>query len=121
MSGQSMPRPGTMAYPPNLTPDPDTGLDGWSAMDIANAMRKGIDNQGFELCNTMPKFTDMKDDEAMAIAAYLQFLTATHHAIPESICPPIKNPPHDEDAGKDASDDGADSGDASLDAADAGD
>ena len=29
--------PGTAAYASNLTPDPDTGLDGWTAAAIATA------------------------------------------------------------------------------------
>src|SRR5580658_686505 len=29
LSGQSYPRPGTWAYGPNLTPDPNTGIGGW--------------------------------------------------------------------------------------------
>jgi hypothetical protein len=114
LSGQTSPRPGTTAYAPNLTPDPDTGLDGWSATAIANAMRKGVDIDGIELCPTMPRFSDMKDDEAAAIASYLQFLTAVHHPIPESVCPPIKVP-HVDDAGEDAGIDGS-----AADASDAG-
>lgn len=92
LSGQTEPLPGTTVYPPNLTPDPDTGLDGWTADAIVDAMREGIDIDGVQLCTTMPRFVDMKDDEARAIAAYLLFLSAVHHAIPESLCPPIKVP-----------------------------
>ena len=104
---------GTTAYPANLTPDPDTGLDGWSSDSIVRAIRQGVDADGFKLCPTMPHFADMKDDEGAAIAAYLLFLPATHHSIPDSLCPPIKGP-HVDDAG----DDGP-SGDASDGAADA--
>ncbi len=90
LSGATTPQPGTMAWPKNLTPDPDTGLDAWDASTIANAMRTGVDDQGAQLCETMPRFADMKDDEAFAIAAYLQSLAAVHHYVPESICPPLK-------------------------------
>lgn len=128
LSGRTEPLPGTNAYPPNLTPDPDTGLDGWPASAIVNALRKGVDIDGVELCTAMPRFADMTDDEAAAIAAYLQFLTAVHHAVPESLCPPIKVPQDDVDAADDgASPEGADgsfdagAGDAASDASDAAD
>lgn len=91
---------GTMAFAPNLTPDPDTGLDGWSAAAIAIAMREGIDDEGQALCPTMPRFADMADDEALAIAAYLQMLPAVHHLVSESICLPLK--PRERDASDDA-------------------
>ncbi len=108
LSGAIAPQPGTMAWPKNLTPDPDTGLDAWDASTIANAMRTGVDDQNAQLCPTMPRFADMQDDEAFAIAAYLQSLAAVHHYVPESICPPIKpsEPDGDEDAGTDAPSDG---------------
>lgn len=109
LSGRTEPMPGTTVYPPNLTPDPDTGLDGWPASAIVDALRKGVDIDGVELCTAMPRFADMKDDEAAAIAAYLQFLTAVHHEVPESVCPPIKVPHDDVDAADDgASPDGVD-------------
>ncbi len=111
---------GTMAFGPNLTPDPDTGLDGWSAAAIAAAIRTGVDVDHQQLCATMPRFADMKDDEAAAIAAYLRFLTAAHHAIPDSLCPPLKVlDAGDDGASKDASDGAADGGasDAASDAA----
>ena len=109
LGGRTQPLPGTTVYPSNLTPDPDTGLDGWPASAIVNAVRKGVDIDGVELCTTMPRFADMKDDEAAAIAAYLQFLTAVHHAVPESVCPPTKVPHGEVDAADDAaSPDGAD-------------
>ena len=86
LSGSVAPVPGTQTYPRNLTPDPDTGLDAWDAATIARAVRAGIDDQDEALCPTMPKFSDMKDDEANAIAAYLQSLPAVHHDIPDSVC-----------------------------------
>ena len=116
LSGQTQSRPGTMAYPANLTPDPDTGLDGWSADAIARAIQQGLDADGYELCTTMPRFADMKDDEAAAIAAYLLYLPTAHHPIPDSVCPPIKGGADEADDG--ASTDGSDG--AALRDADAG-
>ena len=57
----------------------------------------------------IPRFADMKDDEAVAIAVYLQFLTAVHHRIPESACPPLK--PQSDAGPSDAGDDAVDAAD----------
>jgi hypothetical protein len=107
LAGADSPRP-TNVWAKNLTPDPDTGIDGWTDDQYAKAMREGIDDQGEHLCPPMPHFADMSDDEAKAIAAYLRSLAAVHHYVPDSKCPPIKPAP---DAGADA-----DAGDAQADA-----
>jgi cytochrome c1 len=90
LSGQTEPVPGTTSYGSNLTPDPDTGMDAWDAASIANALRKGVDDQDLPLCPAMPVYMDMNDDEANSIASYLQSLAAVHRAIPSSVCPPLK-------------------------------
>jgi hypothetical protein len=95
--------PGTTAYGTNLTPDPDTGLDAWDAATIARAIRQGYGDQGQRLCSPMPRFIDMHDDEAYAIAAYLQSLVAVHRDIPPSVCGTAED--DGGDAGSDAPDD----------------
>jgi mono/diheme cytochrome c family protein len=124
LSGQDTPVAGTTAYGSNLTPDPDTGMDAWTSAQIATALRMGVDDTGSPLCPTMPTYPTMSDTEADDIAAYLQNLTAVHHLITESMCPPIKPAP---DAGDDGGDDSGDDGsveagdDGGSDVADAGD
>lgn len=86
LTGQTDPRPYTKAYPKNLTPDPDTGLDSWTDQNYIDAIRDGIDEEGNELCNAMPKFATMSDDEGKAIAAYLRSLAPVWRPIPESVC-----------------------------------
>jgi mono/diheme cytochrome c family protein len=112
LSGQSARVPRSTAYGSNLTPDPDTGLDAWDAASIVRALRAGIDEEGHTLCSTMPRYSDMSDDESNSIAAYLQSLTAVHHDIPRSVCSPVAPLP---DAGIDADS----ASDASLDVFDA--
>ncbi len=90
LSGQTTPVAGAQAYGSNLTPDPDTGMDAWSAADIAIALTQGIDPQGNPLCPAMPVYCDMGADEALAIAAYLQSLTPAWHPVPPSVCPPYE-------------------------------
>ncbi len=87
-----------MVYPPNLTPDVETGLGGWADVEIIRAIRYGVDNDQVPLCPTMPHFDGtskgeaaMTDVEANAIVAYLRSLPAVSRPdIPESICPPLK-------------------------------
>jgi hypothetical protein len=86
LSGQLDPIAGWNSYGANLTPDADTGLDGWTATDIVTAIRTGIDNEGSPLCPPMPQFKTLSDDDAVAIAAYLLSLPAVHHDVPDSVC-----------------------------------
>jgi hypothetical protein len=88
LSGQTTPVPDSQSYGSNLTPDPDTGMDSWDAGDIAQAVLNGLDNQGATLCPEMPREADagMGQDEALAIAAYLQSLTPEWHVVPASAC-----------------------------------
>jgi hypothetical protein len=81
---------------PNLTPDPDTGMDAWDADSIAKAVLEGVDEQGGRLCPPMPMFADagMGYDEAVAIALYLQSLTPVRRFVPAGGCPQV-NPPKD--------------------------
>ena len=81
---------GTQVSAANLTPDPETGIGLWSDDDIARAMREGFSPGVVTLCPEMTRFSRMGDDEARAIIAYLRQLPAVSHAIPASVCPPIK-------------------------------
>ena len=118
LSGASTPARGSVsAFPKNLTPDPDTGIDGWTDDDYTRAILDGVDDHGLALCSPMPQFRTlgMTDAEALAIAAYLRSLPPVHHSVPESTC---ARPAADagSDAASDASaSDGA--GDAASDAA----
>jgi hypothetical protein len=100
LSGQTAPRPGTSAYPANLTPDPGTGIGLWTTQLIMRALQKGLDDQGQKLCAPMPVFSDMGDHEALAIASYLQTLPPVQRSIPDSSCDGTSPPPqNDDDAG----------------------
>ena len=58
----------------NLTPDAETGLGKWTAGQIVTAIRKGKRPDGSELSGAMPSasFAHLSDDDANAIAAFLQ-------------------------------------------------
>jgi hypothetical protein len=77
---------GGFAYPPNLTPDDDTGLGCWSLGDIARAVLHGVDNEGVQLCDPMPQFGDagLPEADALAIAQFLRSIPARHSPVPQT-------------------------------------
>jgi hypothetical protein len=105
LSGSDTPRLGTTAFGANLTPDPATGLGLWSSDQIVYAIHFGLDLDRKPLCFTMPRFDVIQDDEAYAIAHYLESLPPVHHEVPRSLCPPVKTDVPAGDGGSDALDD----------------
>jgi mono/diheme cytochrome c family protein len=71
-------------YPPNLTPDRETGKGDWSASDLVRAIRTGERPDGRVLAPVMPwhSYAALTDDDALALVAYLQSLPAVSHAVP---------------------------------------
>ena len=72
---------------PNLTPDKDTGVGGWSDVQLKTAIRTGVDDEGAELCAVMPRFKDLSDSDVDHVIAYLRSLPAVSKEIPDSECP----------------------------------
>jgi len=64
-------------YSPDLTPDRDTGLGGWSEDDFYRALHNGVAPNGSRYYPVFPYpyFTKMTRDDVMAIRAYLATLT----------------------------------------------
>ncbi|MGY8669337.1 c-type cytochrome [Bradyrhizobium sp. UFLA05-109] len=60
-------------YAPNLTPDRDTGIGGWTDADFTRALRFGIapDGSHYYPAFPYPYFTRMTKDDTLAIRAYL--------------------------------------------------
>jgi mono/diheme cytochrome c family protein len=68
---------GRWLIPPNLTPDPVSGIGGWSEADIVKAIRTGITPEGRQLNPMMPyevAFHAMTDQDALDIARFLRSL-----------------------------------------------
>ncbi|HET8727297.1 MAG TPA: c-type cytochrome [Alphaproteobacteria bacterium] len=61
-------------YPPNLTPDPATGLGEWSEDDIVRAVRTGERPDGRILAPIMPfhSYAALTDEDAYALAGFLK-------------------------------------------------
>ena len=85
--GKPLKTPIGILYPPNLTPDAETGLGNWSDVDFVNAMQKGLGPDGSHLIPAFPytSYAHMKIEDVLDIKAYLASL------------PPAKNPatPHE--------------------------
>jgi mono/diheme cytochrome c family protein len=64
---------------PNLTPDKETGLGGWTDGEVARAIREGVGKDGRNLFPQMPYLTyreTLSDGEVLDIIAYLRTLKA---------------------------------------------
>ncbi len=85
LSGRAKPLRGTV-YPPNLTPDKETGLGDWTEEEIVRAIREGKDDQMSDLCSVMPRFADLSYAQASDIVAYLRGLPPVRHKLPASQC-----------------------------------
>lgn len=81
-------------YPPNLTPDRDTGLGAWSVEDIARAVRTGVRPDGRILAPVMPwhAYAALTDEDARALARYLKALAPIRNATPP-LTGPSETPP----------------------------
>ena len=71
-------------YPPNLTPDPETGLGKWSAADIIKAVRTGVRPDGRQLAPIMPShsYARLSDADAQALVGYLKSLKPVRNQVP---------------------------------------
>lgn len=71
-------------YPPNLTPDVETELGGWSEAEIVAAIRTGVRPDGRALAPIMPwrSYAALTDDDAVALARFLKALPPVANAVP---------------------------------------
>ena len=74
--GRPIATPFGTIYGTNLTPDPDTGIGGWSDDDFMKAMREGIGPDGKVYYPVFPytSFTKMADEDVYDMKAYLDTL-----------------------------------------------
>jgi mono/diheme cytochrome c family protein len=71
-------------YSPNITPDKETGIGIWSDDDFRAALQLGTGKGGVHLYPAFPyaSFTQLSDDDALAIKAYLFSLQPVHAVAP---------------------------------------
>lgn len=87
------------ARTPNLTPDVETGIGGWTDEQIVTAIREGRRPNGKLIGPPMPigLYRGMSDRDVQAIVAYLRQLKPVKHVVPPSEyhipLPPSYGPP----------------------------
>src|SRR5437763_9185813 len=71
-------------YSPNLTPDRDTGIGGWSDEDFRRALREGVapDGSRYYPAVPYPNFTKLTRPDILAIRAFLAMLRAGKNTPP---------------------------------------
>lgn len=79
-------------YPPNLTPDRETGLGKWTEAQIVTAVRTGVTPSGRTLVPVMPyhSYARLTDADAQALAAYLKSLKPVSNQVPAPVGPQEK-------------------------------
>jgi hypothetical protein len=77
---------GGEVFPPNLTPDKDTGIGSWSDDDVRTAMRDGVDNSGRQLCTVMPRMNGWSHDDINATVMFLRSLPPVSNQVPDTVC-----------------------------------
>jgi mono/diheme cytochrome c family protein len=81
-------RPG-IVYPPNITPDVETGIGDWSDQQISDALRAGIGRHGQRRIAVMPwqGYAKLDDEDTAAIVSYLRSIEPVHHRVPGEVAP----------------------------------
>lgn len=76
-------------YPPNLTPDRETGLGAWTVEEITEMLRTGRNRHGSQAMTIMPwtSYAQLDDADATAIAIYLKSLEPITHRVPAKVDP----------------------------------
>ena len=78
-----------VVFPPNLTPDMETGLGSWTMNRLVDMIRLGTSSHGGTSLPVMPwpAFAGITDEDALAIAAYLKSLPPVRHQVPARVRP----------------------------------
>jgi mono/diheme cytochrome c family protein len=91
--------PAFTAYAPNITPDLETGIGGWSEAEIARAIREGVRPDGQVLGPPMSFgfYRGISEGDIRAIVAYLKSVPAVRNEVPRTRfnipLPPSWGPP----------------------------
>jgi mono/diheme cytochrome c family protein len=73
-------------YAPNISPDPVSGIGGWSTLDFVNAMKRGVAPGGVHLYPAFPytSYQRMRFSDLIDLKAYLDTLPSVRSAVPDN-------------------------------------
>lgn len=97
--GMKFDEPFGVAYAPNITPDPETGIGKWTDAQLITAIREGKRPDGSIIGPPMPipLYRGISDDDAKAIVAYMRTVKPVVNKVPRSEykvpLPPAYGPP----------------------------
>ena len=76
-------------YTPNITPDDETGIGGWTGRDFILAMKHGRSPEGGFYWPSFPYWTyqNMTDEDVLDLAAYLMAQPAIASEVPDHVLP----------------------------------
>ena len=82
--GRALETPFGTFYPPNITPDPETGLGGWSTGAFVQAMTQGRSPGGHPLYPALPypSYTRMTEQDLVDLKAYLDTVRPVANPVP---------------------------------------
>lgn len=83
-----------VVYPPNLTPDLETGLGSWTMERLVQMIRVGTTDHSSRSLPIMPwpAFVNITEEDAFSMAAYLKSLTPVRHQVPANVSPGQRAP-----------------------------
>jgi len=83
--GHALKSPFGIFYVPNITPDIETGIGGWSEENFISAMTKGVAPDGSHYYPAFPytSYTKMKREDLIDLKAYLDSIPAIKNIVPD--------------------------------------
>jgi len=80
------PDPG-IVFPPNITPDNETGIGRWSEQQVVDAVRTGLGRHAGRRIRVMPwqGYARISEEDAWAIVGYLKNLDPVRHRVPDDV------------------------------------
>lgn len=91
--GRGIETPFGTIFSSNITPDPVTGIGGWTADDLYRSMHEGKDRDGDHLYPAMPypHYTKVLHEDVVALKAYLDTVEPVSYRLPENrLIPPLE-------------------------------
>ncbi len=78
-----------IVFPPNITPDEETGIGLWSDQQIERAIRVGLGRHAGRRIAVMPwqGYTKMTEEDVTAMVSYLRSIAPVRHQVPADVAP----------------------------------